>query len=116
MRRLLLLLTVAVAGCTYNYSASALNAVSLGATKQDFVRQYTRQAMQSPVPRASKIVAGDTVEVLTLPIRGLDRRDVDYWFVFKNNRLIQWGKPEDWQQVAATYQIEYNPSSAVRSP
>lgn len=105
-----------VLGCAYNYSSSALSDVRLGMTKQAFVRQYTQQAMQAPIPRASKIVGADTIDVMALPVSGSDHKAVDYWFLFKNSELVQWGRPEDWKSVSATYQIEFNPSPSTQTP
>lgn len=105
-----------IVGCAYNYRVDALNDLSLGATKQEFVRQYSAQSMQRPVPRASKVTGNDTIEVMTLPLRDVDGKNADYWFVFKNSHLVQWGKPQDWKNVAATYQIDLNSAPGARSP
>jgi hypothetical protein len=109
-------LLTATASCAYSYSAGALNQLALGTTKQQFVSTYTQKAMQAPVARASKLVEGDTIDVLTMPIQSPDRKTADYWFVFRNGRLTQWGRPEDWKNVAATYQIDLGALQGVRPP
>lgn len=111
-----MLVSLVLVGCAFNYGIGALNGLSLGTTKQDFVRQYSQSAMQPPVPRASKVTGADTIDVMTLPLRDVDGKNADYWFVFRNSHLVQWGKPQDWKNVAATYQIDLNSAPGARSP
>jgi hypothetical protein len=58
-----------------------------------------------------------TLHVVAVPLsaNGNDHED-EYLFVFRNGRLEQWGKPDDWQRVASRYQIDFNPAPAVRLP
>lgn len=106
-----------VAGCVSPYWASEMNAVPVGISKQDFFKHFSRDHYYNPVARASKMTADGILEVFTMPLRqSAMANDVDYWFLFKNDRLMQWGRPEDWQQVAATYQIEFNPRASVKTP
>ena len=39
---------------------------------------------------------------------------VPYWFLFVNDRLVKWGKPEEWKAASAGYDINYTPPSSVK--
>jgi hypothetical protein len=39
---------------------------------------------------------------------------VPYWFLFENDRLVKWGKPEEWKAASAGYDINYTPSPTVK--
>lgn len=63
---------------------------------------------------ARRTTEGMLLEVGEIPL--LDPpsgRITAYWFLFENERLVQWGRPEDWRSVSARYQIDFNPSPAV---
>lgn len=111
---LLFLLT----GCwAVAYPASNLNRVQPGWTRDQFLNYWAQGKGKQPILRASKAAPGDTIAVYTMPFRdGAMASDIEYWFLFKNSRLVQWGQPADWRQVAATYQIDFNPGPAVRPP
>lgn len=111
MRRFIVLTAALLTGCAYNFSSSVLNGLSLGATKHEFVQRYTISGMQGPVTRASKMAGSDTIEVLSLTLDEPNHAHADYWFVFRNSRLEQWGRPEDWRPVAARYEISWNPGA-----
>lgn len=108
-----------LAGCTSYYYESNLNTLHQGITEQSFLSAYHAKHGLSEVPgasvRAAKVVGGDTLHVVTVPLsaNGSDH-EAEYWFLFKNGRLEQWGKPEDWQAVSARYEIAFTPG--VRAP
>ena len=35
-----------------------------------------------------------------------DRTATRYWFLFGNDRLLAWGRPDEWPAAAARYQLE----------
>ena len=39
---------------------------------------------------------------------------VPYWFLLENDRLVKWGKPEEWKAASADYDINYTPSPSVK--
>ena len=53
-------------------------------------------------------------EVATLKLGDVASETTEYWFVFQNGRLVQWGLPDDWQSVSARYDINFNPKTSVR--
>jgi hypothetical protein len=114
-----------LSGCLVNrpfyYYDSNLNNLTLGMSKETLVSRFPAQRSRvtfSPILRAAKRQAnGDLVEVLTLEMMAVSRVGItDYWFVFKNNKLEQWGKPEDWRTASASYDINFNPAIGIRQP
>ena len=105
-------------GCSRYYLESNLNTIPIGLTKAEFLSTYNGASCggcKSAVLRAAqKGSDGILVEVLTLEMLGSASVATDYWFVFKNSVLVQWGRPEDWQQVAAKYEVSFNPGPSVR--
>ena len=119
MRRLELFVVVVViclaVGCTFNYRSSNLNTIQIGWTKSQFLQFWAGGKFVQPILRASQQQRdGQVVEVFTLPLMEPNYDTIDYWFVFKGGRLVQWGRPEDWQQVSGRYEIAFNPSASVR--
>ena len=102
------------------YLDTNLNSVPIGLTKADFLSTYSgtctgRPSCNSAVVRAAqKGSDGLLVEVLTLEMLNTSSQKTDYWFVFKNSILVQWGRPEDWQAVAGKYEVSFNPGPSVR--
>lgn len=112
--RSLVFLVTLLAGCmAAPYRAGTLNSVQPGWSREQFLHYYGSDGWIHPVLRAAKTVDADTIQVYTMPLQTDDR--TDYWFVFKNSRLVQWGQPNDWKAVSATYQIDFTPSG-VKPP
>lgn len=102
------------------YMASNLSRVQIGWSKAQFLQFFpggTSSILpeEAPVLRASQRQSdGQVVEVFTMPLSSPRDYMVDYWFIFKGDQLVQWGRPEDWQQVSGRYEISFNPSASVR--
>lgn len=111
-------LLFAGASCAGYYNETSLARLNAGMTKAQFFAYYGQGNAHHPILRASKVTPDGQIDVATVPLQGpsLGASDTDYWFVFKNDRLVQWGRPEDWRNVSATYQIDFNPSPSVRTP
>lgn len=106
-------------GCTstLHYQTTGLNAVQIGWTKSQFLQYWAPGPLiVTPIMRASQLQQdGQIVEVFTLPLVETGYwPPIEYWFVFKGDRLVQWGRPEDWQQVSGRYEIAFNPSPSIR--
>jgi hypothetical protein len=110
-------LSLVVLGCSRYYLETNLNVMSVGLTKAEFLQTYggtcdgRMNACKPAIVRAvQRQKDGSLVEVLTLElINSSGSASTDYWFVFRDSRLVQWGRPEDWQQVAARYEISFTP-------
>lgn len=110
-------------GPTYYYS-SGLNNMQTGWTKARFLHYWSggHETTVRPLLRASQRQQdGRVVEVFTLPMSEPSANRyvsgnviVNYWFIFRDDRLVQWGRPEDWQQVSGRYEIAFNPGASVR--
>lgn len=75
--------------------------------------------VDSPVLRAAKSDDdGTLIEVFTLNLFSgpSGAEPAPYWFVFQNGILRQWGRPNDWPNVAAKYNINFNPNPTNRPP
>jgi hypothetical protein len=124
VRTILVAVALAVlTGCaaTMYYKESGLNALPLGMNKDAFLTKFPEQSRPSiispPILRAAKRQnSGELVEVFTLAMFSGTGVLTEYWFVFKNKQLAQWGKPEDWSTVSTSYDISFNPSPSVRVP
>ncbi len=119
MRRVIMFITsvcLAISiGCASNYLSTGLNNVQIGWSKSQFLQYFNGQKATPPILRASQQQSnGQIVEVFTLPMMEPNYDTVSYWFVFQGDRLVQWGRPEDWQQVSGRYEISFNPASSVR--
>jgi hypothetical protein len=119
---LLLGLSLVVLGCGRYYLDTNLNSMSVGLTKDAFLQTYGGtcsgrvNACKPAIVRAAQRQSdGSLLEVLTLEmINTSGSVSTDYWFVFRDSRLVQWGRPEDWQQVSGKYEISFNPGPSVR--
>ena len=111
-------LSLAVVACGFYYfPESQLQQLAPGQTKQQFLARFSDTAYSRPVLRAAKSdSAGRLIEVITLMMADPYKEATEYWFVFKNGVLQQWGRPEDWTNAAATYDINFNPQPRVRAP
>lgn len=107
------------------FLVSNLNSLSLGWTKQEFLQNFSADGpgctggiwagCDGAIVRAAQVGKdGVLTEVLTVNMAPLDFSTVQHWFLFRNNVLVQWGRPEDWQAVSARYEVNFNPGPAVR--
>lgn len=111
------IMPIMLAGCVSTYYARDLAGIPMGMSKAEFVRTFSHDRITGPVPRASATTPDGVLEVLAMPVRSsATAPEQEYWFLFRNGSLVQWGRPEDWQPVAARYQIQYNPPPAARTP
>lgn len=99
------------------YQKASLNYISIGNTKAQLLNIYKRNP-HGNVPgmeiRASqKNTSGKLIEVGEVLLTDGVTATVSYWFIFENGVLAQWGRPEDWQQAATRYEINYNRAPGV---
>lgn len=110
-------LATAVLGCTGYYYTRNLNTWSVGQAKQEFLTTYPERRCGVATCRGFEVRAaqrqtdGSLVEVGSL-LLSADKGSTatEYWLLFRDGKLVQWGRPEDWQAVAARYQISFTPS------
>jgi hypothetical protein len=119
MRKALLILLVVLAGCTTTFLNSSLNNIELETSKAQFFAYWQSGCKGGtcdlPIVRAAKTTSdGLLTEVVTIVLVDNSANRTEHWFVFKAGRLKQWGRPEDWQQVAARYEVAFNPTPSVR--
>ena len=97
-----------------------LQSLSPGWSRQQFLAQWSdpdsNARVAQPVLRAAKNDQGKVTEVFTLDMRDQFSQVTPYWFVFEDGVLRQWGPPGDWAQVAATYDIDFDPFPDDRTP
>ena len=115
-----LIVFIVIAGCATQqryYLASNLNQVSVGQTKSELFRMFPGEKRAGGAPplviRAAQQDDGGLIEVGEVVLTDQIRPAVPYWFLFNDGILQQWGRPEDWQNVKARYEINYNPSYGV---
>lgn len=98
------------------YTESNLNDLSIGLQKNQLISTWGRKD-RTLVPliirRASKVKDGELIEIGEIPLIAIGGGVTNYWFLFIDGTLKQWGKPRDWQGVKAHYEINYNPSTSV---
>src|SRR5215471_13250740 len=120
-----LAITLTVQGCstgTWYYYESNLNRLSVGMSKDSLLTAFRGGEVDGKLQSGMQIRAakrtdsGDLLEVgqMILMDETNTQRKVPYWFLFKNGRLAQWGRPDDWRAVAARYEIDFNPGVGVR--
>ena len=53
------------------------------------------------------------LEIGEVSLADKDERKTSYWFLFEDDRLIAWGRPEEWSAAARRYRIDlpYTPES-----
>lgn len=118
------LLNLILVGCasTY-YSDKNLNLISIGDSKHQIMARFvatTSNGQNVPgmqIRAAKRNSNGKLVEVGEVPLitqSGSSQSAIPYWFLFEEGRLAQWGRPEDWRNSAARYDIHFNPSPGVR--
>lgn len=107
-----------VSSCTIvpmYYKESNLNSLSIGLQKNQLISAYGGKD-RTVVPliiRASKVKDGEVIEIGEMPMIAALGRIKNYWFLFIDGTLKQWGEARDWQDVKARYEINYNPSASV---
>src|SRR5215470_16832149 len=110
---LIALLTAAALGCASappRYRSTAgLKSVVMGEPKATVmaafgprdVDQAKKTIKVEPMRiRATRQNGGEVLEVGEVPLTQPDSGQVTYyWFLFKNDRLAMWGRPQDWRSV-----------------
>lgn len=110
--------------CTSYYLSSNLNTWALGQTKASFIAVYpTRSSVLGlmtyegfEIRAAQRQADSSLIEVGSLRLTKDGSAPTEYWLLFRNGMLEQWGRPDDWQKVSARYQIDFNPNASVRAP
>ena len=46
------------------------------------------------------------MEIAEVCLEGADARQTLYWFLFEDDRLISWGRPEEWRAAARSYRVD----------
>jgi hypothetical protein len=111
----LALFILLLAGCATKFLSNSLNGVQMGWSKGQLLQYFSKDVGVPPILRASQQQSnGQVVEIFTLPLIEPNYDTVNYWFVFKGGRLVQWGRPKDWQSVSGRYEISFNPEASVR--
>lgn len=103
---------------TWYYYRSNLNSLSIGTEKAELLAQWSSTIGEHPasplIIRATKEINSELIEIGEL--RMMDRatkRKTNYWFLFVNGKLSQWGEPRDWKEVKNRYEITFNPTPSV---
>jgi hypothetical protein len=102
------------------YLESNLNVLTVGAPKDAVLRHFGftnsdgRAVYGLRMRTARQSSNGRVIEVGEMPLLTQDNQVIQYWFIFEDGRLAQWGRPREWQSAAARYQIEFNPSPVPR--
>jgi hypothetical protein len=104
---------------------SSLKAVSLGEPKAKVLDTFNtrdRDAENRPlrvealrIRATERLSTGERVEVGEVPL--IDKNSgqvVTYWFLFKNDRLLMWGRAQDWPMVEKSWPIPYRPSEPAK--
>ena len=100
------------------YAKSNLNSMSIGQSKEALLNNFNGNAaggvaVPPMVIRAAQKSDDELIEVGEMLLSDGSTGIVAYWFLFQNGILEQWGQPEDWKDVKARYEINYNPSIGV---
>ena len=46
------------------------------------------------------------IEISEVRLEGDDQRETLYWFLFDDDRLISWGRAEEWRAAARSYRVD----------
>ena len=120
--RFVLIVLCLISACAvqqHYYTKSNLNTISIGQTKHELLNKFPGENKPGGAPpmliRAAQKSNGKMLEVgEVLMTDGVSYPPtVAYWFLFEDGVLVQWGQPEDWKDVKARYEINYNPSVGV---
>jgi hypothetical protein len=108
-----------VSSCTIGplyYTESNLNRLSVGVQRNQLISAWDGDngTVVPLIIRASKVKDGELIEIGEMPMwADVGGGITNYWFLFIDGTLKQWGEPRDWQDVKARYEINYNPSASV---
>lgn len=108
-------LIISSCASTRYYTKSNLNNFSIGLQKNQLISTYGGKD-RTVVPliiRASKVKDGKVIEIGEMPMISVSGGITNYWFLFIDGTLKQWGEARDWQDVKARYEINYNPSASA---
>ncbi|MDH5217156.1 MAG: hypothetical protein OEX19_05650 [Gammaproteobacteria bacterium] len=101
------------------YLKSSLNNISIGNSKQQLLALFPGQGrvIDGGAPplqiRSAKKHNGKLIEIGELLMSDGVSAAVPHWFLFEDGELVQWGQPQDWKEVKARYEINYNPPVGV---
>lgn len=99
------------------YSTVGLNIVKIGNTKPYVMSLFPGKRAEGvpgmQIRAAKKSQEGQLLEVGEVLLSDGVSKVVAYWFLFENEILVQWGRPEDWYAAAGRYDIQFNPSRGV---
>ena len=99
------------------YTKSNLNRISIGQTKGQLLNKFSGENKPGGPPpmqiRAAQKSNGKLLEVGEVLMTDGVLPTVADWFLFEDGALVQWGQPEDWKDVKARYEINYNPLIGV---
>lgn len=112
---IVVLFLTSCAGQLY-YAKSNLNSVTLGQSKTSLLQKFpgdSRTRTPGMQIRAAQKKDDKLIEVGEVLMTDGVSSTVPHWFLFENGLLVQWGRPEDWQNVKTRYEISYNPSVGV---
>jgi hypothetical protein len=120
------MITVTALGCAsapprYRDVAS-LRSVVMGESKADVLGTFsarevgeTKQTIKvEPMwIRATRQNGAEVLEIGEVPlVDPASGRVRYYWFLFKNEHLAMWGRPEDWRPVSQQFSIDFEPRAA----
>jgi hypothetical protein len=114
-----LLLTACASSRPNIYLENNLNVVSVGMPKDAMLQQFAftdneGQPVYGLRMRAARRgTDGKLIEVAEMPLLTQNSQVIQYWFLFVDGRLAQWGRPRDWQSAAGRYQVDFSPSAFV---
>lgn len=107
------------------HSPKALAAVQRGQSKEQlfalFGAAFTKQhgkivEVQGMRLRASGLSKKKTrLEIGDVSLADEDGRETPYWFLFEEDRLIAWGRPEQWSEAARSYRMNIQYPSEPRT-
>jgi len=110
------ILGLSLVGCggPYYWYKSNLNTMKIGQTKKDLFLKYNQDSRAIPMQiRSTKKVNGELIEIGEMPM--IDSRGGSniktYWFLFKNGKLQQWGRPDDIKNITQRYEVNVNNTS-----
>jgi len=101
------------------YLENNINLVSVGMPKDAMLQQFGftnsdgKDVYGLRMRAARKGSDGKLIEVGEMPLLTQNSQVIQYWFLFVDGRLAQWGRPGDWRSASGRYQIDFSPSAFV---